>query len=39
MVLVPTFAVPVSVLLHLLALGKLRREVRPRSELMPKVAS
>ena len=39
MILVPTFAVPVSVLLHLLALGKLRREVRPRSELMPKVAS
>ena len=39
MVLVPTFAVPVSVLLHLLALGKLRREVQARSELMPKVAS
>jgi hypothetical protein len=39
MVLVPTFAVPVSVLLHLLALGKLRREAQARSELMPKVAS
>ena len=39
MVLVPTFAVPVSVLLHLLALGKLRREVQARSELRPKVAS
>ena len=39
LVLVPTFAVPVSVLLHLLALGKLRQEAQARSELMPKVAS
>lgn len=39
MILVPTFAVPVSVLLHLLALGRLRREVRLGSGLMPKTAS
>lgn len=38
MILVPTFAVPVSVLLHLLALGKLRREVRLRSGLVPTAA-
>jgi hypothetical protein len=38
MILVPTFAVPMSVLLHLLAIWKLRREVQLRSELMPKVA-
>jgi len=31
MFLVPAFAVPVSVLLHLIALGRLRREVRTRS--------
>jgi hypothetical protein len=31
MILVPTFAVPVSVLLHLLALGRLRRESRSGS--------
>jgi hypothetical protein len=39
MILVPTFAVPVSVLLHLLAIWKLRREVRPGSKLVPKAAS
>jgi hypothetical protein len=39
MILVPNFAVPVSVLLHLLALGRLRREVQHRSMLMPKAAS
>ncbi len=39
MILVPIFAVPVSVLLHLLALGKLRREVQFRSKLVPKAAS
>jgi hypothetical protein len=39
MVLVPTFAVPVSVLLHLIALGRLRREVRLGSDLVPKAAS
>jgi hypothetical protein len=36
MILVPTFAVPVSVLLHLLALGRLWREVRLGSGLVPK---
>jgi hypothetical protein len=38
MILVPTFTVPISVLLHLLALGGLRREVRLGSGLVPKVA-
>ena len=35
MILVPTFAVPVSVLLHLLALAKLRRRTGLRWELAP----
>jgi hypothetical protein len=39
MVLVPTFAVPVSVLLHLVALVRLRREARLGSGLVPKAAS
>lgn len=39
MILVPTFAVPVSVLLHLLALGRVLREVRLGSGLVPKAAS
>jgi hypothetical protein len=39
MILVPTFAVPVSVLLHLLVLGRLRREVRLGSGLVPKAAT
>jgi len=38
MILVPTFAVPVSVLLHLLALGRLRGEVWLGSGLVPKAA-
>ena len=38
MILVPTFAVPASVLLHLLALGRLRREVRLGSGLVPRPA-
>ena len=38
LILVPAFAVPVSVLLHLLALARLRREVRLGSGLVPKVA-
>ena len=38
MILVPTFAVPVSVLLHLLALAQLRREIGFGSALMPKLA-
>ncbi len=38
MILVPTFAVPVSVVLHLLALARLRREVRLGSGLVPKAA-
>jgi hypothetical protein len=36
LVLVPTFAVPVSVILHLLALGRLLREARLGSPLTPK---
>jgi hypothetical protein len=36
LILVPTFAVPVSVLLHLLALGRLRHRVRLGSGLVPK---
>jgi hypothetical protein len=39
LILVPTFAVPVSVLLHLLALGRLRRRVRIESGLVPKAAN
>jgi hypothetical protein len=39
LILVPTFAVPVSVLLHLLVLGRLRREVGLGSGLVPKTAS
>jgi hypothetical protein len=39
LVLVPAFAVPVSVLLHLLALGRLGREVRFGSGLVPKAAN
>jgi len=38
LILVPTFAVPVAVLLHLLALERLRRQVRLRSGLAPKPA-
>ena len=38
LILVPTFAVPVSVLLHLLALERLRRQVRLASVLVPKPA-
>ncbi|MGH7629448.1 MAG: hypothetical protein ACREOF_08650 [Gemmatimonadales bacterium] len=38
LILVPTFAVPVSVLLHLLALAALLREVRLGSGLVPKAA-
>jgi hypothetical protein len=38
LILVPTFAVPVSVLLHLLALGRLSREVRLGSSLPAKAA-
>jgi hypothetical protein len=38
MILVPTFTVPVSVLLHLLALGRLRREVRLDAGLVPEAA-
>jgi hypothetical protein len=34
MILVPTFAVPVSVLLHVLALGGLLRKVRVASALV-----
>lgn len=39
LILVPTFAVPVSVLLHLLALGRLRRQVRLGPGLVPKPAN
>jgi hypothetical protein len=38
LILVPTFAVPVSVLLHLLALARLLREVRLGSGLVAKAA-
>jgi hypothetical protein len=38
LVLVPTFAVPVSVLLHVLALGRLLRDSRVDSRLVPKPA-
>jgi hypothetical protein len=38
LILVPTFAVPVSVLLHLLALGRFRSRVRIESGLVPKAA-
>jgi hypothetical protein len=38
MILVPTFAVPVSVLLHLLALAKLRQRTNPGWELAPVAA-
>ncbi len=38
MILVPTFAVPVSVLLHLLALAGLSREVRVDARLVPRPA-
>lgn len=37
LILVPLFAVPVSVLLHLVALTRLRREVRLGSGLVPNV--
>jgi hypothetical protein len=36
---VPAFAVPMSVLLHLLALGRLRRDLRLESGLVPKPAN
>jgi hypothetical protein len=39
MILVPTFAVPVSVLLHLLALGQLRRQGAFGSGLVPNPAN
>jgi hypothetical protein len=39
MILVPTFAVPVSVLLHLLALGRIWRELRFGTGLVPKTVS
>jgi hypothetical protein len=39
LILVPTFAVPVSVLLHLLSLRKLRREARPGGRLVPSPAA
>jgi hypothetical protein len=39
MVLVPTFAVPVSVLLHLVALVRVLREVRLVSGMVPRAAS
>ncbi len=39
LILVATFAVPMSVLLHLLALGRLRREVRLGSGPVPKPAN
>lgn len=39
MILVPMFAVPVSVLLHLLALRKLRGDLRLGSRLVPNAAS
>jgi hypothetical protein len=39
MILVPIFAVPVSVLLHLLVLVRLRREAPLGSGLLPKTAS
>lgn len=38
MILVPTFAVTVSVLLHLLALARLRGAVRLGAGLAPKAA-
>lgn len=38
LILVPTFAVPVSVLLHLVALGRLRSRVRAVSGSVPKAA-
>ena len=38
MILVPMFAVPISVLLHLIALGKLRQEGEFRPGLIPNVA-
>jgi hypothetical protein len=38
LILVPTFAVPVSVLLHLIALGRLR-SVKRASRLVPRTAS
>ncbi len=39
LILLPTFAVPVFMLLHLLALGRLRRQVRLGSGLVPKPAN
>jgi len=39
LILVPTFAVPVSVLLHLLALARLRHKVRLGSGLVPRPVS
>ena len=38
LILVPTFAVPVSVLLHLIALGRLGRELKLGLGFVPKVA-
>jgi hypothetical protein len=38
MVLVPLFGVPVAVLLHVAALGRLLRERRPRARLVPRPA-
>jgi hypothetical protein len=35
MIVVPTFTVPVSVILHLLALGRLRRAVHLRPSPLP----
>jgi hypothetical protein len=39
LILVPTFAVPLFVLLHLLALGRLRHQARLGSGLVPKPAN
>jgi hypothetical protein len=39
LILVPTFAVPVSVLLHLIALARLRGEIQPGLGLAPNAAS
>jgi hypothetical protein len=38
LILVPTFAVPVSVLLHLLGLARVTRGVRPGSPLVARAA-
>jgi hypothetical protein len=38
MILVPTFAVPASVLMHMVALGRLLRKVRMQARLLPATA-